>query len=75
MDDRISNLADYQRIRASFRWECPAEFNFGYDVVDAWTNKAPDRTAIHWVGQNTESVISFADVTRRSNQVAQALAR
>ena len=73
MNDRISSLGDYQRVRESFRWECPAEFNFGYDVVDGWANTAPDRTAIHWVGPNAEFSVTFADVSRRSNQVAHAV--
>ncbi len=73
MDDRITSLDDYRRIRAAFRWEAPAEFNFGFDVVDRWAAADPERTAIQWVGPDAERTVSFGEISRRSNQVAQAL--
>ena len=33
--ERIASRADYDRVRANFRWKCPEFFNFGFDVVDA----------------------------------------
>lgn len=73
MNDRIASFEDYQRIRESFRWDRPEHFNFGIDVFDRWAGVQPDRPALHWVGQNEEQVASFAEMSARSNRVAQAL--
>ncbi len=73
MPSRMKNLDDYRQQRVSFRWESPEMFNFGKDVVDAWGKSHPDKTAIHWVGQDTERIITFAEISARTNQVAQAL--
>ena len=73
MSSGIKNLDDYRQQRVSFRWESPEMFNFGKDVVDAWGKSHPDKTAIHWVGRDTERVITFAEISARTNQVAQAL--
>ena len=40
MTDRIESRADYERLRDRFEWECPEFFNFGFDVVDRWAEKA-----------------------------------
>ncbi len=60
--------------RESFRLACPEYFNFGYDVVDKWASETPDDSALFWVGPgDAERELSFAEVARRSNQVANAL--
>ena len=72
-DERIQSRADYDRLRQTFRWDCPEHFNFGFDVVDRWAETAPDRVAIHWVsGQETQR-ITFAEVADRSDRLARAL--
>jgi acetyl-CoA synthetase/medium-chain acyl-CoA synthetase len=73
MTERIGSRDDYDRLRESFRWESPEFFNFGGDVVDRWAESHPKRTAIHWVSGDVERVVSFAEISRRSNQVASAL--
>ncbi|MGD9853538.1 MAG: AMP-binding protein [Planctomycetaceae bacterium] len=73
MADRITSLADYQRVRQSFRWECPEYFNFGYDVVDRWARDRPDATALFHVTPEGERTVTFAELSERSNRVAQAL--
>ncbi len=73
MIDRIVSLADYQELRESFRWECPAEFNFGFDIVDQWAQTRPDATALFAVTPDGERTITFAELRERTNRVAHAL--
>jgi acetyl-CoA synthetase len=52
----------------------PEFFNFGYDVVDAWAEKEPDKTALFWVNQHGEEKrYSFSDVKRESDLAARLL--
>ncbi len=74
MLDRITNRADYDRLRQTFRWECPEFFNFGRDVVDQRAATTPDRVALWWVGADTEHQVTWAEISARSSAVAQALA-
>jgi acyl-coenzyme A synthetase/AMP-(fatty) acid ligase len=72
--ERIASRADYDRVRANFRWECPENFNFGFDVVDAWAAASPEHTALHWVGPNSERRITYSQLADRSGRFAQAIA-
>ena len=65
MTQRIANLADYQEVRSTFRWECPARFNFGVDVVDAWAESQPEKTAIHWVGPGGERIVTRGEIAHK----------
>ncbi len=43
----------------------PENFNFGYDVVDAWAAEQPDKKALLWTNDKGESrQFSFADMKR-----------
>jgi hypothetical protein len=71
--DRIRGRADYDRVRASFRWQCPEHFNFGYDVVDAWAAAAPDHLALSWVGDGGERRVTYSQLADRSGRFAKAI--
>jgi acyl-coenzyme A synthetase/AMP-(fatty) acid ligase len=71
--DRIRGRADYDRVRAAFRWQCPEHFNFGYDVVDAWATAAPDHLALLWVGDGAERRVTYSQLADRSGRFAKAL--
>jgi acyl-coenzyme A synthetase/AMP-(fatty) acid ligase len=65
----------YDQARAEFRWEPPARFNFARDVVDQWAAREPGRLAMHWLDDaGHERRLSYADIARRSCQLANALA-
>lgn len=50
---------------------CPDNFNFGYDVVDAIADKTPYKTALVWCNvENEEHIFSFSDVKKYSNRIA-----
>lgn len=52
----------------------PANFNFGYDVVDAVAAATPDKKALVWCNtEEEEHIFSFDDIRRKSNQAANAL--
>src|ERR1051325_6223192 len=50
MLDCIKDRTDYDRLRQTFRWDCPEFFNFGNDVVDERAAATPYRLALWWVG-------------------------
>ena len=45
---------DYQDFMANFKVLVPEDFNFGYDVVDAWASAEPDRKALLWTNEKGE---------------------
>lgn len=50
---------------------CPDNFNFGYDVVDAITKDTPDKKALVWCNtENQERIFTFADISALSNKAA-----
>ena len=52
----------------------PKNFNFAYDVVDAWADVAPDKLALLWTNdEGAERKLSFADLKRMSDQAASYL--
>jgi acyl-coenzyme A synthetase/AMP-(fatty) acid ligase len=53
---------------AEFRWETPATFNFGTDVVDRWALEA-DGEALVWAGAGGElERYRYSDMARLSDQ-------
>jgi len=73
VEDRRAGLDRYRRSLAAFRWDVPDDFNFGRDVVDHFAAE-PERPALLWRdASGSERRLSFAQVTRGSNRVAQLL--
>ena len=70
---RIRGRADYDRARSEFRWQCPENFNFGFDVVDGWAATSPNHTALHWVGPRGEQTITYDQLADRSGRFARAV--
>lgn len=55
----------------NFKINVPDNFNFGYDVVDVWAEKAPMKKALCWTNDKGEHVdFTFADIKRYSDQTA-----
>src|SRR6201994_3051886 len=69
---------DYDAAVKGFRWPDPVPFNWALDWFDAELARDPasrDRTAL-WIvdaGHDRETRLSFATLSRRSNQVANFL--
>jgi len=57
--------------RKNFRVEVPENFNFGYDVVDAWAAEQPDKNAILWTNdQGAVHQYSFAELKEKTDATA-----
>lgn len=70
---RVS-MESYEAARQAFRWEVPESFNFGGDVIDRWARERPDHLALIWCDdQGNERRLTYADIARLSNRVANAL--
>jgi acetyl-CoA synthetase len=74
----LKNRTDYDAAVEGFRWPDPVAFNWALDWFDAELARDPDskhRTAL-WIVEspsNRETKLSFAELSRRSNQVANFL--
>ncbi|MDP2797711.1 MAG: AMP-binding protein [Methanoregula sp.] len=59
---------------SSFSINVPGFYNFGYDVVDAWAAKEPEKPAMLWVNQQGETRrYSFWDMKIESDRAARLL--
>ena len=74
----IRHRTDYDAAVQGFHWPDPAPFNWALDWFDAELARNPesrDRAAL-WIvdaGSDRETTLSFAEMSRRSNQVANFL--
>jgi acyl-coenzyme A synthetase/AMP-(fatty) acid ligase len=63
----------FDALRAAFRWEIPATFNFATDVVDAWATD-PARPALLWSNAaGARRDFSFAEIAGLSRRLANVL--
>ena len=63
----------YEDFYVNFRINVPADFNFGYDVVDEWARVEPDKRALLWCNDaGEERTFTFTDISRLSNKTANA---
>src|SRR5438874_1800423 len=74
----LKHRTDYDAAVKGFRWPDPVPFNWALDWFDAGlarNSESKDRAAL-WIvdiGSNKETKLSFAALSRRSNQVANFL--
>lgn len=58
----------YEDFCNNYKVEVPENFNFAYDVVDAWADKEPERKALLWTNdKGEEQQFTFADLKRESD--------
>ncbi len=66
--------ADWDSLRARFRWHVPTEFNIGVACCDDWARAEPDRLAvIHVKADGSDIRLSFGQMRAASNRLANAL--
>ena len=64
----FTSQEDYIR---NFRIRVPADFNFAYDVVDAYAAEEPDKKALLWTDdRGAEIQFTFADMKRETDRTA-----
>ncbi|MBO4547589.1 MAG: AMP-binding protein [Abditibacteriota bacterium] len=67
-------FSSYEDMRNRFRFRIPDNFNFGFDVVDAWADEEPEKRALVWANpQGEEKTFTFTDIKRLSNQTVNYL--
>lgn len=65
---------DENGILNRFEINCPENFNFGYDIIDAIAAMEPNRKAMVWCNEaGEEHIFTYADLMKKSNQVANML--
>ncbi len=64
----------YEDFKENYSVNIPDNFNFGYDVVDAWAEAEPEKKALVWCDDHgNEKTLTFTDISRLSNKVANFL--
>lgn len=66
-----TEFSSYDDFMANFKVKVPENFNFGYDVVDRWAEKEPDKKALLWTNDQGEvRQFTFGDIKRESDRAA-----
>ncbi len=65
---------DANGVLTDFEVNCPENFNFAFDVVDAIAKEEPDKTALVWCDvEGREKIISFKEMSESSGKAANFL--
>jgi len=60
----------YEDFKTNYRVNVPADFNFGFDVVDGWAQEEPEKKALVWCNDSAEErIFTFQEISRISNQM------
>lgn len=66
-----TQFESYEDFMENFKVNVPENFNFGYDVVDRWAEKEPNKKALLWTNDKGEVIqFTFADIKRESDKTA-----
>ena len=61
----------YEDFKANYKVNIPENFNFGFDVVDAWAEADKNKKALVWCNDHgEEKTFTFSDISRLSNKTA-----
>jgi acyl-coenzyme A synthetase/AMP-(fatty) acid ligase len=72
---KIPPMKSYEQAAAEFRWDLPATFNFGRDVVDAHAAAADGLALVAMRDGAAPRRYRFSDISRASSQLAHLLHR
>jgi len=66
-----TDFKDFEDFKANYELIVPDNFNFGYDIVDEWAKKEPDKRALLWTNDRGECrEFTFAEIKKYSDQAA-----
>ena len=66
-----TTFTSQQDFKEHLKINVPQDFNFGYDVVDAWAAEQPDKPALLWTNDKGEHrQFTFADMKRYTDMTA-----
>lgn len=61
----------YEDFKQNYKVNVPDDFNFGFDIVDAWAEKEPEKKALVWCNDHDEEkTFTFTDIKKLSNKTA-----
>lgn len=61
----------YEDFKQNYKVSVPDDFNFGFDVVDAWADAEPLKKALVWCNDHDEEkILTFTDIKKLSNKTA-----
>ncbi|MBD0413580.1 AMP-binding protein [Oryzicola mucosus] len=70
----LERRTSYEALCRDFAWKIPPRFNIGTAVSDHWASREPDRVALIDYRPDGEAArLSFGDLTRQSNALADSL--
>ncbi|NDW12615.1 acetyl-CoA synthetase [Bacteroides sp. 214] len=66
-----TTFTSQEDFKNNLRIKVPANFNFGYDVVDAWAAEAPNKQALLWTNDQDQcKTFSFAEMKKYTDMTA-----
>ncbi len=66
-------FASYEDFIENYRVDVPDDFNFGFDIVDEWAQREPDKLALSWCDDRFQTMrFTFADAKELSDRAANA---
>ncbi len=69
-----TEFSSYEDFYKNYSLNIPYNFNFGFDVVDAWAEEEPEKKALVWCNDaDEEKTFTFTDIKRESNKIANML--
>ena len=61
----------YEDFKKNYKVIAPENFNFGFDIVDAWAEEEPEKMALTWCDDHGgEKKLTFTDIKKLSNKTA-----
>ena len=68
---KFTSVEDYNK---NLEFIIPENFNFAYDVMDAWAEKAPEKLALLWTNDQGEEIrTTYGELKEQSDQAASYL--
>ncbi len=66
-----TEFESYEDFKSNYKLNVPENFNFGFDVVDAWAEYDENKVALVWCNDDgLEKKYTFADIKKYSNKTA-----
>ena len=66
-----TEFKDFEDFKANYKLLVPDNFNFGYDIVDAWAAKEPNKKALLWTNDQGECrEYTFGEMKKYTDQTA-----
>ena len=66
-----TSFASQEDFKHNFHIRVPENFNYGYDIVDAWAAEEPTRRALCWTNDHGEHIdFTFAQIKERTDRTA-----